>query len=575
MSDKPSKADLANELRRTLNTLTDDAQRIAVRKFSQSGFDLNKGKIPLEETLINLSQTRDALLDAVESGKFVQLPLKIQYEFFDHAQAIAREIGELSDGKDAVLNLEAAVEDLTAAAWQFQLHNLTGQVLGFQAKMNQLKNQETRIRDASRAVDEFVVLHDTAKRLASEIADHATAATAEHDSATKITTQFKDLLKETTDLAQKVSALAAEIEQHDTTAGQQLAAAKQSAADTEAIANKSKEMRAEIETARTSLEELTTKTQQLIGYTEKTTSEKLTNFEAAFEKLRGATETGAKALSVKLDESITSLTNDTTTKIDTLISGVDTRVNNLVTDMTSRLSKAEATHETTLADRLKDFATRGDAALRAFVDKGDESVRAGNDEQKKLIDELNELEARIRTAIERATGFTLFHAFQERQLQIVKSKTFWSLALAVCVLLAIGVSSWFIYEYRDLQAATPAFYLKLSLSIPLIYAIAFCNMQYSRERKLEEEYAFKSTISISLDPYQRLVAGLVDHTNKEEVAKYTEFVIQSVNRVFTSPTDHAFEGSKADRTYAERIIKAVGGAIGTATDPLIKGLKKN
>jgi hypothetical protein len=145
MSDKPDKAQLANELRRILNTLTDDAQKNAVAKFGESGLDPNKGKIPLQETLINLGQARDALLDAVEKGKFVQLPLKIQYTLFDYVQAIDRELTELASGKDAVLNLEAAVEDLTAAAWQFQLHNLSGQVLGFQTKMNQLKSQETLI----------------------------------------------------------------------------------------------------------------------------------------------------------------------------------------------------------------------------------------------------------------------------------------------------------------------------------------------------------------------------------------------------------------------------------------------
>ncbi len=137
-------------------------------------------------------------------------------------------------------------------------------------------------------------------------------------------------------------------------------------------------------------------------------------------------------------------------------------------------------------------------------------------------------------------------------------------------MLAIGASGWFIYLYRDLQQVNPAFFPKLSISIPLVYAIAFCNLQYSRERKLEEEYAFKSSISISLDPYQRLVGSLVDHGDKEEMAKYTEFIIQSVNRVFTSPTEPIFEGSRREQTYAEKIIKATGQALGNVTEPLVK-----
>jgi hypothetical protein len=65
-----------------------------------------------------------------------------------------------------------------------------------------------------------------------------------------------------------------------------------------------------------------------------------------------------------------------------------------------------------------------------------------------------------------------------------------------------------------------AFYLKLSLSLPLIYAITFCTVQYSRERKLEEEYAFKSNISVSLDPYRELVEKLVDKQQPQDREKF-------------------------------------------------------
>jgi hypothetical protein len=104
----------------------------------------------------------------------------------------------------------------------------------------------------------------------------------------------------------------------------------------------------------------------------------------------------------------------------------------------------------------------------------------------------------------------------------------------------------------------------------LIYAIAFCNVQYSRERRLEEEYAFKSSISISLDPYRKLVEQLVDETSPTEKAKYTAFVIDSVNRVFTSPTSVIFDDQSSDKNSAEKVIKAVGDII----EPLAKAIKK-
>jgi hypothetical protein len=65
-------------------------------------------------------------------------------------------------------------------------------------------------------------------------------------------------------------------------------------------------------------------------------------------------------------------------------------------------------------------------------------------------------------------------------------------------------------------------------------------MQYSHERKLEEEYAFKSNISISLIPYKQLIEETMINEPQEK-AKFTAFLIEAVNRVFTPPIDRVFE----------------------------------
>jgi hypothetical protein len=108
--------------------------------------------------------------------------------------------------------------------------------------------------------------------------------------------------------------------------------------------------------------------------------------------------------------------------------------------------------------------------------------------------------------------------------------------------------------------------------LPLIYAIAFCSVQYTRERKLEEEYAFKSNISISLVPYKDLVEKLVGD-NPEEKAKFTSFIIESVNKVFTSPMRRVFDHDKRDTQSAES-IKQVKEMIGAVVEPLRDFVKK-
>jgi hypothetical protein len=76
----------------------------------------------LEETLINLSQARDILLDAIDQGKLTQLPLKLQYALLSESEKAAQALTALVKGTDAVINLEDAVEELTAAEVIDELH---------------------------------------------------------------------------------------------------------------------------------------------------------------------------------------------------------------------------------------------------------------------------------------------------------------------------------------------------------------------------------------------------------------------------------------------------------------------
>jgi uncharacterized coiled-coil DUF342 family protein len=494
----------------------------------------------------------------------------------------------LVNGTDAVVNLEDAVEDLTASIWQFNLHNLSDQVLGFHNKMNQLKSLETRIRQVSREAEDFASLHERAVGLLEQVSEIVGTASKRQAALQGSIEMIDGTVKKVTEYDQKVSALTSEIEQHEITAAKQLANSKQAAADTEAIANKSKELQTEIEAARSALKDLTSKTQEILTSTENTFSSQISGFSDKYEKLSVSAETGITSLTTKAEAAISELAAVTNTKLETANAAiqhnattVDTRLTQFMTESTGRLTQSEAAQEARVVAQLKDFNIKSQeltteftnnftAMTKALSEKAEGQIQASDAEVKRLVSQLDELEGRIRVAIDKATGYSLFHSFQKRQLDIAKSKRFWGYMLGVLVLVSLIASAVFIWSLQFVHEYNAAFFLKLSISIPLIYGIAFCNVQYSRERRLEEEYAFKSNISISLDPYQKLVAGLVDKTKPEELAKYTAFVIDSVNRVFTSPTERIFDDHSAEGTSAEKLIKAMGNFI----EPLVKALKK-
>jgi hypothetical protein len=605
----PPKETLAQELGRIANTLTNDAQNAALKKCQELSFDTNKGMISLEETLINLSEARDILLDAVSKRKIIQLPLRLQYALYDQTQRIAQQLTSLTSGTDEIINLVNSVEDITAAIWQYNLRNLSGEVLGLQSKMNQLKAEETRIRQVSREAAEFSSLQDSARSALGQISQMASEASGLRTSMTNSSEEISSILSKAAEQGQRISSVAAQVDQHGTTATQQLATTKQAAADTEAAAKKSKELQGEIEVGRDSLQSLLGKAQESLASAQTAAEAQLADTKMKADGLVSASQESISALTTRLEsamaEQMTALkaaVGAGTNSLDLAKTEMENRVTKLVADASTQLTQLETAHETKFSGQLQEFilnaqnqqvaqenrltaqlkeasgelqkqltdqAATFNTQVTEWANRADQSVTAAQEEHKRLAADLNELEGRIRESIERATGYTLFHSFQKRQLDLAKAKRNWAMVLGGLVVVSLIASAVFIYHLQYVTVYNAAFYMKLSISIPLIYAIAFCNLQYSRERRLEEEYAFKSNISISLEPYQKLVEGLVDKTKPEELSKYTAFIIDSVTRVFTSPTAQIFE-TPGDKNSAEKLIKALGEFI----EPVIKGLKR-
>lgn len=563
----PSKEDVAAELGRLAATLSADVQVAARARAKELRYDLTKGRLSFEETLINLNQSRDLILSAAEKGKLARIPLKVQYRLHHDLQNVIKTLQMLVNGTDAIVLLEAAVDDLTATIWQYNLGNLADQIIGFERKMDELKSLETVIRQGYQSAVDIQVKNDRASELLKQIEQSATLSTERGESAHAAVDHIVALSDSAADQSQKFNAIASKLEQYDASAAQFLANAKLSSTDAEAITNRVRTLLPEIEATKddlvvrihearqtvlklgeqveATLAEVRRKGEEFLLRQQETLSEVMRKVDEAIEDLNQSKEDTAKEMSTGLQ-----------------VADADSR---------SRFAALATKAEESVASVLKDIKQASSTHLLELVDEANKVAADQRAEHKRLVDDLDELEGRIRHSIERATGFTLFHSFQARQIELAKSKRNWIGALTVAVLLSLWASYIFV---SSLQASHPtydvAFYLKLTLSLPLIYAIAFCSVQYSRERRLEEEYAFKSNISISLEPYQKLISQLVDRDRPDEVAKYTAFIIDSVNRVFTSPTERIFEDRPTDKTSAEKVINAMGNVI----EPLVKALKK-
>jgi hypothetical protein len=416
MSGEPTKEQLPGELRRALDAMSDEALQAASHTFIESGLDPNRGGASLDETLVNLTHARDVLSGALDTGKFVQSPLRIQHDLYGQVQALDGQLAKLAKGKDALSALQAGVEKLNEEVWQYRLLDVSSDgALGFHARMNQLKSHEALIRKAVRAAGEFDGLLQNADRMIESITERATEIAAERASTAELVTQLQTILRESTEISQKMATLGTQAARQESIATKQLIAARQAFAETEAVATKSKGAQATIDAGRDTFKKLTAHAQQVVA----------------------TTESAAKA---------------------------------------------------SLTKQLQEFTAKSEAAVAGFATESAASLAAGNDELKRLVAHLDELEDQVEKAMERATGASLFQAFQRRQLDMLGAKKFWGNALGLSVLVLLAVVGYFVYTLPLVTAYDAAFYTRLSIVIPVTWVVGFCSFRYSRERKRAREF---------------------------------------------------------------------------------------
>ena len=435
-----------------LTTFTPESQKTIFDKCSEFGFDPNRGSVTLNESYINLNACVSLLKEAIEKKKLIQLPITVQKTIVSNLEVIIQSQTNLIAGTDEVANLNSYIEALNTSVWQYGMFNLSDEVLGYQTKLNQLKQLELEISNLNNELKEGLKLKkkiDDAQISAQQKLDEINVALT---NSTENISKINQAVLESTAANQQVSAILASAELSDTSITQSKSNATQSNAEVVAVETKIKEFFNEINTYKNQI-------------------------------IKTATDA---------DLSVANNTTKTNT----------------------------------------------------------------------LVETLDGLENQIKDQLQKATGHSLFHSFQTRQALISKSKDFWLVAISLLLLLTAGLTYYLVQAISGTDNKTSldiAFFLKLSFSIPLIFAISFCTVQYSRERRLEEEYAFKSNISISLIPYQELVEKLVSKDDKEQRKEYATFIMNTINKVFTSPTEEIFKDKNINKGLIDiKLFKKLG-----------------
>lgn len=170
--------------------------------------------------------------------------------------------------------------------------------------------------------------------------------------------------------------------------------------------------------------------------------------------------------------------------------------------------------------------------VKASVDEGNNQIAFF----KSLEKFIKEKQAEIVELGGMAAGAALGGTFGLRGSKIEKQLLFWKVAVPSITVLAMA---WVIIVFTCLKSRTNEVFvnvlLDLAKTVPAFVLMGFVFKQYTKERHLEEEYAFKAAVANTIKAYSDLLKNEDKNDNKSRQTMLSE----SVKLVQTPPKIHS------------------------------------
>jgi hypothetical protein len=142
-----------------------------------------------------------------------------------------------------------------------------------------------------------------------------------------------------------------------------------------------------------------------------------------------------------------------------------------------------------------------------------------------------------RGSTERSSANVLWRIFEERKLEVERSRDKWLRWFIGNILVLFLVA---VLIFIGLMASTSfaaASWLEFGVALPLAYSAVFFHAQHSKTREYLEEYSFKTLVARSLDVCRKMIREDMRGKSPEEEKKYMDFVIGSLKDLHTPPRE--------------------------------------
>jgi hypothetical protein len=179
------------------------------------------------------------------------------------------------------------------------------------------------------------------------------------------------------------------------------------------------------------------------------------------------------------------------------------------------------------------------------------------------LDEYRQLEGYIETKnqeIVKLTGFAadtvLAHSFDKRAGELKTSVNRWGIISAIVTALTVGWIFLLITDFGTnfhLEPKWDSVFLNFLKTSPLFVALGFALTQYSKERSLLEDYAFKAAVALTINPYADKLDGIESNRLKQQL------IVDSIMNVYSKPIGIYNKEENPTREGFKAIINSVTG----------------
>ena len=238
------------------------------------------------------------------------------------------------------------------------------------------------------------------------------------------------------------------------------------------------------------------------------------------------------------------------TQITTLLSTANaqlTEINTIVSNATNKETEIDGILKnikdkvTVVSESITEYETdftaikKDNSALKLELET---AIVKALEDLKKSKDGIEFIESN-REEVVRLTGMAadgaLGSKFDQRQIKLEKGLTIWKCAIPVMTILAglwvVVVFKYLVPDFKDEWVNIMVSILKTS---PGFILLGFVFSQYKKERNLQEEYAFKSAVAMTLTAYSKMLSN----ADAEDNVSRQQMLLKSIEMVYNQPQIH-------------------------------------